>query len=290
MEKELKERFEKNIFLKMFDCVRIIDTSEKMVKKEYLRKEEALMPKFIFSEYEMEYIECKQLQRPVHLFKKYLDKVFFVVISPFDESEPRYVVESMIEVNKEYFSGPKVIMDMERLENAYKISNTDELTGTYNRRYFNRMISIALSNMEKKEQYFSLIFIDLDFFKEINDIYGHQVGDKILKELARLLLSTVRTPLDWVSRYGGDEFIVCVPNQQYKEAEIIAERIRKRIEKHVFEDEHGNPISLTCSIGLYTLDSRNPDYDQAMRSLDERLYCAKRTGKNKVVGEMSCEN
>lgn len=290
MGKEMRDIFEEIFRLGMFDCIRIIDTKTKTMEKEYVRKTEPRIPEFNFSQHELEYLECRQMQTTVQFLREHLDKTFLVFISALDPSDGRYISECFVEVDKKNFSVQKVVMDVDRLENAYKISVTDELTGTYNRRYFNKMISIALSNTEKKNQCFSLIFVDLDSFKEINDIYGHQVGDKMLKEMAQILLSIVREPLDYVSRYGGDEFIVCIQNKNYQEAEVIAEKIRKRIEEYPFEDESGNRISMTCSIGLYTVDSEKANYEEAMRSLDERLYCAKRTGKNKVVGEMSCGN
>ena len=168
-------------------------------------------------------------------------------------------------------------------ENAhlYHIAITDELTDLYTPRHFRASIVERFVDAKKLGSKLSLLFIDIDDFKMINDKYGHMVGDLVLKNVARHILLSVRDN-DLVFRYGGEEFAVILPSTDYAMAYQIAERVREDIAGYIHEKDTLN-INVTVSIGI----SVYPDDADSVRDListsDKALYRAKETGKNKVV-------
>lgn len=170
-------------------------------------------------------------------------------------------------------------------ENAhlYHIAITDELTGLYTPRHFRASIVERFVDAKKHGNKLSLLFIDIDDFKMINDTYGHMVGDLVLKNVARHILLSVRDN-DLAFRYGGEEFAVILPSTEYSMAYQVADRVRADIASYVHEeDDISISISVTVSIGI----SVYPDDVESVKDLittsDKALYKAKQTGKNKVV-------
>lgn len=153
----------------------------------------------------------------------------------------------------------------------------DELTGLYNRRYINKTFSSLVSIAMKDKQNLSLIMFDIDLFKDVNDIYGHQVGDIVLIKIAEIIQNTVRDN-DYVGRYGGEEMVVILPRTENTTAFEIAERIRQKIEAHNFE--HVDKI-ITISGGIIT--SHQIMADEMIKQADDKLYQAKNNGRNKIV-------
>ncbi len=158
----------------------------------------------------------------------------------------------------------------------------DELTGLYNRRFFNKQFETELNRIRRYPDDLALIMLDVDDFKKINDTYGHIVGDKVLKQLALILKENVNRDIDVVSRYGGEEFVIILPNTNTNSAAYLAESIRKAVERTPFDIE-GHMIRVTISLGVA---SKNPnihkDYDRILHFADKALYSAKAYGKNKV--------
>jgi len=167
-------------------------------------------------------------------------------------------------------------------ERLTDIANKDPLTNLYNRRYFNEVsdMLINISNREKKE--FSVLMIDVDRFKVINDTYGHIIGDHVLKELSKILLELTRQS-DVVVRYGGEEFVILLPNTKISGATLIAKKIHETIESlEVLIND--SILKFTVSIGVTQCDwSGNNNIDILMHRADESLYEAKRSGRNRVV-------
>jgi diguanylate cyclase (GGDEF)-like protein len=160
----------------------------------------------------------------------------------------------------------------------------DELTGVYNRRYINERLPVDLLDSSVKNEPLSVIFADLDFFKAVNDTYGHSAGDYVLREVANEFRKNIRLEKDWVSRYGGEEFLICLTNTNNETAKAIAERIRETISKRVFA--YGDKqIHLTCSFGVHTICDEKEclTIDGIIEIADKKLYQAKREGRNRVV-------
>ncbi|MDN5566774.1 MAG: GGDEF domain-containing protein [Psychrobacter sp.] len=131
-------------------------------------------------------------------------------------------------------------------------ANQDELTTLYNRRYSLTQMQQTLEVLPDNQDY-SVILLDLDFFKDINDNYGHQVGDQVLREVAFILKNTL--DFDSVSRYGGEEFLIILPDTTHKEAMTIAETLRDNIGDHVVKTCNNSNLQVTASLGLYTFDA-----------------------------------
>ena len=169
------------------------------------------------------------------------------------------------------------------LENArlYTIAITDDLTRLYTPRHFRTCIEKSFDDHQKYGERFSLLMIDLDDFKRVNDTHGHPVGDVVLREAAQVLLASIRDN-DLAFRYGGEEFSVLLPGTGIAGGRHVAERIRKALHDHVFE-QGKRDLRLTVSIGCATL----PETAETVRDLiiiaDKRLYQAKRAGKDRVV-------
>ncbi len=176
-------------------------------------------------------------------------------------------------------------------KNLYELSIKDELTGLYNRRYFaNEVIPHAFQCMCRHSTNFICLMLDLDDFKQINDKYGHQFGDLVLREFAEILIEGVRN-LDVVSRYGGEEFIIILGDSSLEHGIATAERIRKAAETHVYKQD-GIAINVTVSIGLASffdhIDTEPKSHEKEknstlLRYSDQALYAAKKQGKNRLV-------
>jgi len=167
-------------------------------------------------------------------------------------------------------------------EKLTDISNKDPLTTLYNRRYFNEVSNMLINISHREKKVFSVMMMDIDHFKLINDTYGHLVGDDVLKEISRILLELTRQS-DIVVRYGGEEFIVLLPNTKIKGADLIAKKIHSSIEN--FEMIINNSIlKFTISIGVTECDWKAENtIDSIIYSADKLLYEAKNSGRNRIV-------
>ena len=150
----------------------------------------------------------------------------------------------------------------------------------HNRRYFDEAIERELSRCRRYGRALSLLFIDLDHFKRINDTFGHLAGDAVLKEVASAIQKRIRKE-DLLSRYGGEEFAVLTPEIDHKGAQAMGEKVRKVIEKHEFSFD-GEVIPVTISCGVATLGKKGDEAAALVQRADEKLYEAKESGRNKV--------
>ena len=168
------------------------------------------------------------------------------------------------------------------MEKMAELSTKDELTDLYNRRYFMDFTEREVTGAARYGQDLSLLLLDLDFFKQINDTYGHPAGDATLKQTARLLKKSIRK-YDLACRYGGEEFAVIMPNTGLTDARNFCERLRKKIENATVRYE-SEKIRYTVSIGLAQF---NPEIDKSIAHLikraDDGLYAAKQQGRNQVI-------
>lgn len=160
-------------------------------------------------------------------------------------------------------------------------STTDYLTGLNNVRQFDVMWNELIRGAVQRNEHLSLLAIDIDHFKRVNDTYGHAGGDLVLAELAKVLRSTARS-FDIISRNGGEEFSVILQDCANDRAMEVAERIRQGVENHQFPLADGEKIGITISIGVATYPETVQDADQMREIADQCLYEAKRTGRNRV--------
>ncbi|MSM38328.1 MAG: diguanylate cyclase [Geobacter sp.] len=184
------------------------------------------------------------------------------------------------------------IIDLERslqrsLEEIKRLSLTDALTGVFNRRYLDDRLLQELKRAYRYERPLSIAMLDIDHFKLVNDRYGHQAGDTVLKICAAQVGESIRGEVDWLARYGGEEFVVVLPETDLNGALIVAERLRKLISGLVISDV-GHDIRITASFGVA---SHTPwqqdlaiDSEQLIRVADACLYQAKQNGRNLVKG------
>jgi diguanylate cyclase (GGDEF)-like protein len=163
----------------------------------------------------------------------------------------------------------------------YEKATIDTLTRVYVRRHFMQRLEVLIRNAHHQNEPLSLVMIDLDHFKAVNDTYGHQAGDAVLKALGRLLKRTVRHD-QVVARYGGEEFAVILPGVEREVAARVAERIRASIEEHEFKAGEGLTLRKTASLGVATL-SPGESREQLIARADEAMYAAKQGGRNRVV-------
>jgi diguanylate cyclase (GGDEF)-like protein len=157
-----------------------------------------------------------------------------------------------------------------------RLAATDELTGLYNRRYFNERLRTALSSARRHDSPLSIIMIDLDHFKAVNDNFGHYEGDRVLKAFADLLLVMIRTE-DIAARWGGEEFAIILPQTACEAGVALAERIRSACTK-----SSATMHELSASFGVAQLRPDEND-DFFIRRADDAMYKAKHDGRNRVV-------
>lgn len=170
----------------------------------------------------------------------------------------------------------------ESVSNTMALAITDDMTGLYNRRYFDRHLGMMLNRAQVQERDMALMILDIDHFKSVNDSYGHDVGDAVLREFATRLKRNIRG-VDLACRFGGEEFVVLMPDTDIVQAELVAERVRQSISERVFEVNAGRPLAVTVSAGV-TLNESDADTPETLiKRADVALYRAKREGRNRVV-------
>lgn len=170
----------------------------------------------------------------------------------------------------------------ENLHLSMQLATTDAVTALYNRHYMNSHLETLLRAARHNVKPLSLVMLDIDHFKPVNDTYGHAAGDEILQEFARRVARNVRG-VDLAARYGGEEFVVVMPDTSLEDAHIIAERLRKTVAEAAFVLSDGTEISITCSLGLATMSESTVNGADLLEQADLALYRAKNEGRNRVV-------
>jgi diguanylate cyclase (GGDEF)-like protein len=172
-------------------------------------------------------------------------------------------------------------LELQFQEKLYQSAVRDSLTNCYNKRYFLEQIAIEYQYAIRHGHDLAVIFIDIDYFKAVNDTHSHMAGDMVLKDLCRIMLETARAE-DLLARYGGEEFVIIMRESTIEQAYVLAERLRNRVQETTFLFE-GVPIKITISMGLASLHgSKTDSADELVRTADEYLYRAKQNGRNRT--------
>lgn len=166
-------------------------------------------------------------------------------------------------------------------DELHNLAHIDGLTGCYNRKYITDYLETEIKRCKTLEIPLSIIIFDLDFFKTINDTYGHLAGDYILKETVRLIKDNVLRASDIIGRYGGEEFCIVVNEAGIKTAQEVAQRVRKAIEKNIYRYDDIK-IKITISAGTSELNKKVDSVKQLIDEADKKLYQAKRDGRNRI--------
>lgn len=199
------------------------------------------------------------------------------LIRPIDRNELVARVRTQLR-RKRYSDRLRQSLDM-----SAELAVTDQLTGLYNRRYMAGHLGTLIANAGASGRELSLLILDIDYFKSINDTHGHDAGDQVLREFAKRIVGNVRN-VDLACRYGGEEFVVIMPDTDQSFAYMVAERVRQQVANQPFQiDKAPGEIRVTISIGVTTSEGKGDTAEAVMRRADEALYRAKRDGRNRVV-------
>lgn len=213
------------------------------------------------------------------------EKVYLVISSPVTIEDKVYIVEMLKDISQtgSIINNEKNISNIENLiKDMNEAAIKDELTGLFNRRYINERLKLDINESMISNKPLCVVMADLDFFKDVNDNYGHVVGDWVLKDFAKLLSTSVRSGSDWVGRYGGEEFLIVLRNADDNNAFKVIEKIRKLVQEYSF-DYKDIKIKITSSFGGYSIMNEEITIDQLINEADKNLYSAKSSGRNKTI-------
>ncbi len=168
------------------------------------------------------------------------------------------------------------------------LSIRDPLSGCYNRGCLTERLPQEIKRARRYGRDLAVVLCDIDHFKKVNDTYGHQVGDAVLKACAKILMDSVRNGVDWVSRYGGEEFLAVLPETSLEGALLVAERLRASVAGTTIMETPDGGLHVTASFGVTGFSSATPESrvspDSVIKMADDKLYQAKREGRNTVRG------
>ncbi|HIS35997.1 TPA: GGDEF domain-containing protein [Candidatus Scatousia excrementigallinarum] len=258
------------------------DVNVRIEDAEKLREYETLNPGLIV-------VEDVPNIKDVLMVTKFKAPVLFVG-ETFKGTTVRAVTYDMIKTpvdNDELLIRAKSLLKIKELrEKLLQVSTTDELTGLHNRKYLQERLEQEISRAKRYGTKLSCLLFDLDFFKVVNDIYGYEWGDVLLRSIADKLKQLIRKE-DILTRYGDEEFLLILPNTPEENAFLFAERFRRDIEKMEFipaGEEERHPITISGGISSYPcLENVDEDVNTIIRYAEHALYNAKKRGKNKIV-------
>lgn len=277
---------------KLFDIVRIIDPMKKNI---FLWKDdkdlsESIACNSLWSKCQVcdNCIVIKTLNEKKTFTKiQYNANKMYLIFTTFLEiNNETLILELLKDVTDNLIFETVDIQDGNEVRNITQDLNAlllrDILTNLYNRRYINQMLPYEISKSFNKNYPISIAMVDIDNFKKINDTYGHNFGDKVIKRFGQVLKRYTRDEQDWVARYGGDEFLIFLHNADSKKAYRILERMRRAVERMSIR-VNDEKINITGSFGGYTLKESELNALDYIKYADDRLYEAKNKGRNKVI-------
>ena len=168
------------------------------------------------------------------------------------------------------------------VQRIHELTITDDCTNLYNSRYLHAVLEAEVYRSTRYQYEFSLIFIDLDYFKKVNDVHGHLVGSKLLNQLGQLIRGQLRL-IDFAFRYGGDEFVVLLPQTPKRSAINVARRLLQMIARHTFLHEDGLDLNITASLGVASFPADAQTKEEIIRLADEAMYLVKNNLRNNIA-------
>lgn len=213
------------------------------------------------------------------------DKIYLIMATPIIKNKERYVVEVLKDITEDDITRYLISKSMDKAEKEIQRLNDlaiiDEVTNIFNRRYINEKTPSEINDAIENKYDLSLVLMDIDNFKIINDTYGHICGDYILENIASIIKKNINSH-SWTGRYGGDEFIILMSKTSKNDCYSNIEKIRKEIEESKFSYE-GKCINVTCSFGVSYLDRYNKDLNSIIKDADFKLIRGKQIKKNIVI-------
>lgn len=286
---EIKDKLD--FFYKMYDIVRLVDPLRKRVL-DYRQSSLVGTPDVCFHYWENNRIcdNCISI-RSYHENKSFVkmeksgDNVLLVTAVPIDNADSPAVLELLKNATDTMFVGNGDYNEGEIFSRFIKELNDaavrDPLTTLYNRRYVNERLPVDIIDALLKHKSLSVCFIDLDNFKSINDLYGHETGDLTIKEAGEVISRNITHENVWVARYGGDEFLLCMSDTDEDQARAMVKYIQKEIEKMpVNQAEEG--VSLSISFGIETMKDVPVTAEELIRRADEKMYKAKKDKNSEI--------
>lgn len=292
MEEILKEVIERlSIFNDLYTFIRIVDPERKEAR---MREGDGSCspPSTCFAFWDRQ-VPCENcVSMRASLEKKVVSKIeiaegrtYFVQAIPMELKGENYIVEMLKDITEDRImlfeeQGSVDLHEYIRIVNAKLV--TDELTGLFNRRFIAERLPADLYQAKLHNQPISIIMVDIDHFKRINDTYGHVVGDCILKEISTLLQESILDPENWVARFGGEEFMLVLRFAEKEEVMHMVDRICHTIQEHTFLC-NDNALNITCSFGVNFIHDTESTVIKAIEDADKLLYKAKESGRNRIV-------
>lgn len=288
---EIKDRL--SIFKNLYDVIRVINPVNKKViynDENYNVDVTSTCYEFWNKNSTCENCVCIRALRENDTFIKieYKEKrVFLTIASPVNINDCTYVVELIKDITMKAFVVQSEHKNVEKINDLISRLNyamiTDPLTGIYNRRFIDEQLYVDINENAVNKLPMCIIILDIDYFKEVNDTYGHLAGDYVLKEFGKLILESIRKSTDWVSRYGGEEFLIVLNNTNKEGAMVVSNKIKTLLGNTEFMYE-GNKINITASFGVCCLkEGCIINAEDFIKCADGNLYKAKKTGRDKVV-------
>ena len=277
---------------KLYDVIRVVDPVKKEIIK-YYNPNSLPVNHHCYSSWNIGKIceSCSSVRayltnQTVTKIEYDLKNLYIVTSLPIQFKEGKFIIELLKDISDSGIVKDFDTQDAESITNLINELNsaivTDELTKLYNRRFVNERLPADMAISILRAHSTSLVICDIDSFKLINDSYGHLAGDYVLQEFSSCLKKHTKNETDWVARYGGDEFLICLNNTDSITAVKIIERIRVEIENMPLEYEE-NSFRITSSFGIYTTLSHNLSMNDLIEMADKNLYEAKKAGRNKIV-------
>lgn len=185
------------------------------------------------------------------------------------------IIEPILDSSKNHQGYRAIYQDITDKKLAQELAITDNLTKLYNRAYIESVLSSQMAIANRYNRYMCVVLLDIDYFKKINDSYGHQVGDSVLKEVSNIFQNNIRKT-DILGRWGGEEFLIVTPDINARQCFLLCEKLRKAVEKQIFEEMKS---SVTISIGIAEL-ILNENIDKFIERADKAMYFSKEHGRN----------
>jgi len=288
---EIKERL--SVFQDMYTHIRIVEPIEKRAHTECQKDTLFMTEKDTCYNFWNSATQCENcVSMRALLNKKSATKIemkddiaFLIQAYPVQLGGKEYVVEMIKEISDNEIllidSTSNIdIRDHLKTMNAKLI--TDELTKVYNRRYLEERLPSDLYRANQESKPISIVMADIDHFKAVNDTYGHIAGDYVLQKFAEIVSESIRESVDFVVRYGGEEFVIVLFNCDKETSFVIVEDIRHKVEKNIYEVDD-QKIHITSSFGIHVIDESSFSLKDLISKADQCLYMAKNNGRNQSI-------